>query len=384
LSSKKIHIAVNCWVLRNKQLDGIGYFTVNTIQRMIKSHPEVSFTILCDTKFKESYFEGSNITIKKVFPPFRHPLLYVFFMEMVLPFVLKSIKPDLLLSPDGFLSLNSSCKQVPVIHDLNFEHYPKQLPLKNRLYYLHYFKRFAKKAFRIATVSEYSKQDIETRYQINAEKIDVVYCGINSGFHPLTDVEKQEVKNKFSEGKPYFFFVGSLHPRKNMLRLIEAFAIFKANTNSDFKLIIAGSFYWKTEEMQQILSSNLYKNDIVFTGRLSEEELRLYFGAAHALTFMPVFEGFGIPIVEAFEMQVPVLTSNISSMPEVGGDAAIYANPFEINEIAEGMQQLFENKNNLVKSLIEKGNIRKEKFSWDKSAALLWQTVEKSIAGIDN
>jgi len=371
-------------VLRNKQLDGIGYFTVNTIQRMIKSHPEVSFTILCDTKFKESYFEGSNITIKKVFPPFRHPLLYVFFMEMVLPFVLKSIKPDLLLSPDGFLSLNSSCKQVPVIHDLNFEHYPKQLPLKNRLYYLHYFKRFAKKAFRIATVSEYSKQDIETRYQINAEKIDVVYCGINSGFHPLTDVEKQEVKNKFSEGKPYFFFVGSLHPRKNMLRLIEAFAIFKANTNSDFKLIIAGSFYWKTEEMQQILSSNLYKNDIVFTGRLSEEELRLYFGAAHALTFMPVFEGFGIPIVEAFEMQVPVLTSNISSMPEVGGDAAIYANPFEINEIAEGMQQLFENKNNLVKSLIEKGNIRKEKFSWDKSAALLWQTVEKSIAGIDN
>ena len=384
MSQKKINIAVNCWVLRNKQLDGIGYFTVNTLQRMIKTHPEVSFTLLCDKKFNEQYFEGDNVSIKKVFPPFRHPLLYVFFMELVLPFVLKSLKPDLFFSPDGYLSLMAGCKQVPVIHDLNFEHYPKQLPLKNRLYYLHFFKRFAKKAFRIATVSEYSKQDIVTRYQIDANKVDVVYCGINSGFHPLTDVEKQEVKNKFSDGKPYFFFVGSLHPRKNMLRLIEAFAIFKANTNSDFKLIIAGSFYWKTDEIQQILSSNLYKNDIVFTGRLSEEELRLYFGAAHALTFVPVFEGFGIPIVEAFEMQVPVLTSNISSMPEVGGEAAIYANPFDINDIALGMQKLFENKNDLLKSLIEKGNIRKEKFSWDKSAALLWKTVEKSISGIDD
>jgi glycosyltransferase involved in cell wall biosynthesis len=384
MSQKKINIAVNCWVLRNKQLDGIGYFTVNTLQRMIKTHPEISFTLLCDTKFNEQYFEGDNVSIKRVFPPFRHPLLYVFFMELILPFILKSLKPDLFFSPDGYLSLMAGCKQVPVIHDLNFEHYPKQLPLKNRLYYLYFFKRFAKKAFRIATVSEYSKQDIVTRYQIDAKKVDVVYCGINSGFHPLTDVEKQEVKNKFSDGKPYFFFVGSLHPRKNMLRLIEAFAIFKANTNSDFKLIIAGSFYWKTDEMQKVLSSNLYKNDIVFTGRLSEDQLRLYFGAAHALTFMPVFEGFGIPIVEAFEMQVPVLTSNISSMPEVGGDAAIYANPFDINEIALGMQQLLENKNDLLKSLIEKGNIRKENFSWDKSAALLWQTLEKSISGIDD
>src|SRR5690349_10249350 len=110
-------IAVNCWILRNKKLDGIGYFTVNTIANLIKQHPDVQFQILCDKKFTEDYFDFPNVSKHKIFPALRHPLLYVFYMELVLPFFLRKHKPDIMVSVDGFLSLLSGCKQIPIIYD---------------------------------------------------------------------------------------------------------------------------------------------------------------------------------------------------------------------------------------------------------------------------
>jgi len=153
-------IAINCWVLRNKQLDGIGYFTVNSISRIIRSHPEVQFQVLCDKKFSEPYFDFPNVTRHYIFPALRHPVLYVLYMEFILPFFLRKHRPDLFVSAEGFLSLLSGCKQLPIIYDINFEHKPEDLKLKNRLYFRFFFKRFARKARRIATISESSKRDI--------------------------------------------------------------------------------------------------------------------------------------------------------------------------------------------------------------------------------
>ncbi|MGC4104645.1 glycosyltransferase family 4 protein [Ferruginibacter sp.] len=371
-------IVINCWILRNKNLDGIGYFTINTVRRIIQNNPEVSFVLLCDKNFTEPYFNFSNAEIKRVFPPYRHPLLYVFYMELVLPFVLKKQQPDLFFSLDGFLSLCSSCRQLPVMHDLNFEHYPENLAFRNRVYYRFFFKRFAKKAARIATISEYSKADISKLYHIPAEKIDNVSCGINSSLHVLNEEEKKASRARYSEGKPYFFFVGSMHPRKNMLRLIQGFTEFKKNTGSDLKLVIAGAALWDQSALQEVYTTSAYKSDIHFAGRLSDDELKSALGAAYALSFVPVFEGFGLPVVEAFEAGVPVLASNVTSLPEVAGDAAVYADPFNVQDIAKGMQLLYENKDGLCPSLIQKGFEQKKKFSWDATAAMLWQTILKA------
>lgn len=372
-------IAINCWVLRNKQIDGIGYFTINTLQRIISNNPDVSFVILCDKNFTESYFDLKNVTIKKVFPPYRHPLLYIFYMEFVLPFVLGRLKPDVFVSAEGFLSLLSSCKQLPIIYDLNFEHYPENLALKNRLYFRFFFKRFARKAVRIATISEYSKADIVQLYKIAPEKIDNVSCGINSSFHVLSESEKQKAREKYSGGLPYFFFVGSMHPRKNMLRLLQAFNEFKKQSDSNFKLVIAGAMVWNGSEILEVYETSPYKNDIHFTGRLSDDELKQALGAAYALTFVPIFEGFGLPIVEAFEAGVPVLAAKATSLPEVASDAAVYADPFDIASIVEGMIKLYENKNGLCEELIEKGFKQKQFFSWDRTATLLWESIQKAI-----
>jgi len=179
-------IAINCWVLRTKQLDGIGYFTVNSISRIIRSHPDVQFQVLCDKKFTEPYFDFPNVTKHPVFPALRHPVLYVLYMEFILPFFLRKHRPDVFVSAEGFLSLLSGCKQLPIIYDINFEHKPEDLKLRNRIYFRFFFKRFARKARRIATISEYSKQDIASFYKIDAAKIDNVSCGINSNSLPLS------------------------------------------------------------------------------------------------------------------------------------------------------------------------------------------------------
>ena len=371
-------VVVNCWALRNKQLDGIGYFTVNTISRIIKNHPEVTFLILCDTKFNENYFDFKNVRLIKIFPPYRHPFLYLFYMEIVVPLFLKKQKPDLFLSMDGFLSLSSSCVQIPVIYDINFEHYPQDLPFRNRIYFLNFFKRFAKKGKRIVTISNYSKLDIASFYKINENKIDNVSCGIDSKFIPLDEINKISIRNKWSEGKEYFFFIGSMHPRKNIKRLIEAFNLFKENTNSNFKLLLGGSILWSKTEIEAIYTNSQFKNDIVFTGRLSDADLNDILGAAYALSFAPIFEGFGLPIVEAMQVEVPVICSNVTSMPEVAGDAAILFNPFEVEEIAKAMQMIYSDKQ-LRNQLIISGKKQKLKFTWENTAALLWESIIKAI-----
>lgn len=380
MKSGNMRIAVNGWVLRNKQLDGIGNFTVQTLSRMMRENGDVHFDLLCDRNFKNDYFDFENVTCHYVFPPYRHPALYVIYMELFLPFILKRLKPDLLLSMDGFLSLGSSVPQVPVIYDLNFEYYPQDHKWRNRVYYRSFFKRFARKAIRIATISEFSKSDIVRLYGIDKAKIDNVSCGIKEKFMPLSENDKARVRQQHSFGCPYFFFVGSMHPRKNIIRLMEAFDIFKADTGSDYKLILSGHILWDDKNILSAMEKLKFKSDIVFTGRVSDEELNGLLGAAACLSFVPTFEGFGLPIVEAFQSEVPVICSNTTSMPEVAGDATILVNPFDVTEIAQAMKTIFRNEGGLCASLVEKGRKQKLKFSWDLTAASLMQCIRLAYA----
>jgi glycosyltransferase involved in cell wall biosynthesis len=374
-----MRIVINCWVLRNKQLDGIGYFTVNTFSRLIADHPEVEFILLCDKKYHEDYFVGKQVKIKRIFPPYRHPLLYVLYMELVLPFLLKRLKPDIFVSAEGFLALMSNVKQLPVIYDLNFEHFPENLSFKNRIYFRTFFKRFARKATRIATISEYSKADIVKLYGIAPNIIDNVSCGINNNFLVLKDHEKTAAKLKFADGQDYFFFVGSMHPRKNVVRLIQAFDLFIKETNAQLQLVIAGHILWSGSEIESAVKTISCKDAVKFTGRLSDDDLKTALGGAFALTFVPVFEGFGLPIVEAFQAGVPVITSQVTSLPEVAGDAAIYADPFDVDAIKHAMIKLHSMTMEERQLLINKGFKQKDMFSWQRTSELMWTSISNAV-----
>ncbi len=371
-----MRIAINCWILRNKQPDGIGYFTINTIPLLIKEHPEVEFLILCDKNFSENYFDYPNAKLCKIFPPYRHPLLYIYYLEFVLPGFLTKSKADLFLSTDGFLSLRSNCPQVPVMHDINFVHNPENMDIKNKIYYNYFFKKFVAKASRILAISHYTKTDLVKTYKTPEEKIDVMYISPGSRFSPISSEQRELTKAKYTQGEEYFFFVGTLLPRKNLKRLILAFEDFKINTGSFFKLVLAGSILWKASELEEVYNNSKYKSDIVFAGRVSDVVLNDLLASAFALCFISLFEGFGLPVIEAMHCETPVICSNVSSLPEVGGEAVLYVDPYDISSISSAMAILVHDPE-LRDTLVEKGKSQKLKFTPENTTKVMWECLMK-------
>ena len=371
-------IAVNTRLLRKNRMDGIGWFTFNTLRYIVQKNPQIEFHFLFDAAPDPSFLFGPNVTPHVLFPPAKHAVLNVLWFEWSAKRLLNQLKPDLFVSPDGILSLGYKGKQFAVIHDINFFHNPGDLKFSNRKYYNYFFPKFAERALQIATVSEYSKQDICTNYLINSSKIDVVYCGINAFYKSVDAATISNTRNKYSNGEPYFIFIGTLSPRKNIMRLMQAFELYKQETGATTKLLIVGGSMYKTNELfaaQQTLKSGA---DIVFTGRLGDEELNLVLASAMALAFVPLFEGFGIPVIEAMTCRVPVIASNVTSVPEVVGDAALIVDPVNTVAIKDAMKQIATDET-LRQQLIQKGEERSKQFTWEKTAELLWQSISKCL-----
>lgn len=372
-------IAVNTRLLLHGKLEGIGWFSYENLKRITTGHPEHQFYFLFDRPYHRDFIFSDNVIPLVAGPPARHPVLYYIWFEFTVRRLLKKIGADLFLSPDGYLSLGSKIPSIAVFHDLNFEHYPGDLPLAERWYYRTFFRKYAAKAARIATVSGFSKADITKQYGTDPEKIDVVYNGANEEYLPVDESVKSETRKKYTGGRPYFFFVGSMHPRKNLVNLFRAFDLYRKTDNRNTVLLLAGVKKWWTGEIASVYENMEFKDDVIFSGRLETSEMRDVMGSAIALTYVSYFEGFGIPIVEAFRCGTPVITSNITSMPEVGGEAALYADPFKPGEIADAMIKIA-NDDTLREHLIKAGAERAGIFTWDQSALRLWQTIEKVLA----
>jgi glycosyltransferase involved in cell wall biosynthesis len=373
-----LKIAVNTRLLLKNKLEGIGWFTFETLKRITAQHPEHQFYFIFDRHFDESFIFSDNITPVVIPPQARHPVLYYLWFEKSIPRALKKIQPDLFFSPDGYLSLSTPVKSMHVIHDLNFEHYPDDLPYAERTFYRHYFPLYSRKACRIATVSEFSKRDIINQYHASPDKIDVVYNGANDRYTPLTESEKSMVRAKYTGGLPYFVFVGALHPRKNLVNLFRAFDLFREVSGQEMKLLIIGQKKWWTRQIKEAYDNMKFNKDVDFCGRLDPVELNGVISSAAALTYVSYFEGFGIPILEAFYCETPVITSNVTSMPEVAGDAAILVDPFSVKSICEGMLKIATDPA-LGESLKEKARLRRQVFNWQKTAGLLWESMEKAL-----
>lgn len=373
-------IAVNTRLLLKDKLEGIGWVTYECLRRMVLSHPEVEFHFIFDREPDPKFIFADNVKPVVLFPPARHPFLYIAFFEFAVTRYLRKIKADLYLSPDAYLSLRSKAKQIAVFHDLNFEHFPLDFPKIHLWHYKKFFPKYAKKADKIITVSEFSKKDICECYGVNPDKITVAYNGANEIFTPVNEDVKEEIRKKYSEGKPYFMFVGSLHPRKNLARLFTSFDLFKKRNNNDIKLVIVGSKRWWTEPIKNAYEAMTFKDDVIFTGRLSAEDLHLVTASALASVYVSYFEGFGIPIVEAFKCDTPVITSNVTSMPEVAADAALLVDPFKEESIADAMEKIMDE--NMRKELIEKGRIRRQDFSWEKAAEMWWRVCSEELGMI--
>jgi glycosyltransferase involved in cell wall biosynthesis len=218
---------------------------------------------------------------------------------------------------------------------------------------------FAHKASKIVTVSEFSRKDICDKYTINPHKVKVVYNGGNEFFSPLSSEERLEFNKSHNNGRPYFIYVGSLHKRKNIERMLKAFKLF--NTQKEMDFVIIGEKMWQNQLNLKGLLDN-----VIFLGRKSGKELSKWVASSAAMVYVSYFEGFGLPVLEGMMAGVPVVTSRATSIPEVGEDAVIYTDPFSIDSIKDGLFEAVQEGS--FEYYSKKGIHRANFFSWDKSA----------------
>lgn len=282
-------------------------------------------------------------------------------------------KFDLLHSLNSELPLYGNTKSIVTFHDLKYIKYPyflnKFSTIKSK--YLKYtMKKGAEKASKIIAVSQSTKNDIIHLLGIEKDKIIVIYEASNLGMYPKVNGEmaNSDILKKYSIQKPYFLYVGEKRPHKNLEGLIKAFAIFKEKYDSrNSSLVLTGKKYSTYHEYITIAENLGVKNSLIFTGFIPEKYLKTIYSEAETLLLISFYEGFGIPILEAMECGIPVITSNISSMPEVAGKAALLVDPNNIQEIVEAMNDIVSSKI-LRKQLIESGFKRVKQFSWERTA----------------
>ncbi|HMZ88832.1 MAG TPA: glycosyltransferase family 1 protein [Chitinophagales bacterium] len=369
-------IAVNTRFLIKDKLEGIGWFTYETMKRLTRNHPEHHFLFLFDRDWDPEFIFSDNITPVKVWPPARHPYLWKYWFDTALPRIFKKYKPDLFISTDGMMSLAVNVPTVLVVHDLAYIEFPHHIPRLTYEYLKHFTPKYLSKADAIITVSDYSKKDIIDKYQIADSKIDVVANGASDNFKPLDEVNRSIVKQKISSGSEYFIYVGSIHPRKNVGMLMKAYDQLRAEGICDHKLVIVGRYAWKSGETYNIYKSMQFIDDVIFTGSMNQEQLTEAIGAADALVYPSLFEGFGIPVLEARYAGVPVICSNSSSLPEVGGEHAIYFDPNSAEAITTAMVQFLKNRAELKRNALESAYEARNIYNWDNSANKIYSIMQ--------
>jgi len=356
-------IAMDARAANNAQISGGGIYLKSLIEAIARLDTENSYCLYLNQPKSEFFPKyGANFTTKILRAPYG-------WTQFRLPISLFSDKPDIYFSYHHWLPLvTPKCKKIVTIHDLAFLNYPEYFG-KGIANYLKYSTRNAiQKADKIITISQYSKNDIIVNYNVNEEKICVIYHGYDRIFDIQRNPEtSRRILNKYNISHEYLFFLGDLHLRKNPIRSIDAFQQFKGKHQTDHKLVIAGRSDYLADRIFAHANNNKIKEHVVFTGYIDRNDLPYLMSSATALLFPSLFEGFGIPLLEAMASSTPIITSNITSMPEIVGDAGILIDPYDANSIEAAIEEIVFDRSKR-EYLIAAGLKRANNFSWDKTA----------------
>lgn len=371
-----MRIAVNARYMMKDRLEGIGTVTHEVMKRMVHAHPDDRYDYYFDRSFQPQFIHAPNVTGHSFFPPARLPILIRYWMDHPVKKHLKRNGHDVFFSPDGFVPLNIKIPKVTIVHDVAFLRHPLHLIPRFRRFYEKWMPLFINEADHIITVSEFSKRELISGYNLSPEKISVVYNGVSSAFQPISEEARKETRQKYFDGHPYFLYLGSIHPRKNILTLIRAFEKLKSDSKSNYHLVIAGRPSWYTKEVFKAVDNSHVSDEIHLTGFVEADAARKLIASAHALVYPSRYEGFGLPVVEAMASGTPVICSNVASLPEVAGNAALFFDPGEVDQLAEHLCTISSDEN-LRQQLISLGHQHVKMFSWEKAADEMYAILEK-------
>ena len=371
--SKLPKIAINGTYIQ-EQASGLGVMNQNLISELL-SRKQFDFKLYSHADYFKFGYPNQTIAVNNALSPdrgFSGHIKRIWWYQTKLKQQLKKQQADLFFSPvyEGMFLPN--VPQIVTVHDLIPLKYPELSP-KWKYYYQYALPFLLKQSKRIVCVSAYTKQDIVETYKLNPDQIDVVYNGYDRNlFYPQPN---QAILQKYNLEK-YFLYVGDMRFYKNLSRCLEAF---NRLPQKDCKFVITGKkddfFYPEIEHQVKTLDAS---DRIIFLDYVPSADLPPLYSMAQALVFASLYEGFGLPVLEAMACGCPVITSKVTSIPEVGGDSVLYVDPYNVDSIAEGMEQILSN-SELSKNLRARGLERAKLFSWDKSARDMAQVFMKCL-----
>jgi glycosyltransferase involved in cell wall biosynthesis len=348
-----------------RTIGGIRTYAWNLIKTLSLIDTKNKYTLFTDDA---SQFQGaSNFNVIPLKLPTRYLLPWREYITI--PNTLRNSRAEIFHHTKSILPFFISCKKIVSIFDVSPLLFPEMFPFFERVYLQKNTERAVQQADCILTISENSKNDIINYFRVDESKVRVTYIGVSEHFKPIKDKHgMHEVRQRYGLGESVILFVGTIQPRKNIDILIRAYHKLRKEKRIDHQLVIVGRFGWLYHGLLALIKELGEERNVIFTGPVSDEELPFFYNHADIFVYPSSYEGFGLPVIEAMACGTPVITSNVSSLPEITGDAGLLVAPQNTEELADSMKMLLFD-NALQLSLIEKGSQQIKKFSWYECAS---------------
>jgi glycosyltransferase involved in cell wall biosynthesis len=344
---------------------GVSRFTEEMVRALQRRDTGADYSVFVNDTARGGFTDSAHMRFRYTRLPAIKPIVRIAWEQAILPVL--AARLDVLHCPVNVLPLATPCPAVLTIHDLTFLRYPERFKAERRGYLSALTRLSASRAAKIMTDSAHTKRDVMELLQVAGEKIEVVYPGLSQEFHPLPESELAAFRQRQGLPDEFILFVGTLEPRKNLDLLIQAYALLGARRLNDWPLVIAGAKGWMFEQIFAEVERNGLADKVIFPGYVALEDLPHWYGAATVFVYPSLYEGFGLPPLEAMACGTPVIVSDASSLPEVVGDAGARVDPQRAEDLADTLAEVLQSKAK-QEQMASAGLRQAASFTWDRAA----------------
>lgn len=356
---------------------GVSRYIYNLLVHLYREDPEGDYTVFLNSRCALSL----SYRQKRSSLPTYRPWVRILWEQFLLPREVSKEGIALLHSPVNVQPFLLPCKGVVTVTDLSFMVFPESFRPSQRLYQRFFTRMSVQRASHLIAISSSTARDLSKFFAVPATKISVIFPGVDIAYHPIRDASAlSDFRRRRNLPEKLILFVGTLEPRKNLLTLLKAYAKFKHQTKAEHKLVLAGSPGWLYQPIFAVVEELGLRDDVLFPGFIPEDELPLWYNVADVFVYPSLYEGFGLPPLEAMACGTPVIVSNTSSLPEVVGDAALLVDPYSPDAWAAALSKVCDN-GHLRDDLATRGPERARTFSWARMARETVQVYQAVLAG---